>query len=394
MKHTLFSADAHVVEPPNWWGDSMPKKFEPLLPRIVDDGEGGDAWKYADLDPAPIGIYVAAGSQHGNWKWLGRRFDEIEPGMYDGAGRLRVMDVDGVTGEVLFPSGRNLTYFTSHADPDFHLAGVRAYNDWVHRFMSPDPNRLIGLCATALTSVKDAVTELERCIKLGFKGVLITSFPSGGGSPSPADDPFWAVCEEAGIPVHLHVRVAEVKTNKPSPRGKQGGSLSGLSTTGMLDMPRHVSEIIFAGIHDRFPRLQFVSVEAGAGWAPYLLEKMEDRWWRNKQWAEVPLEQTPSAYFRRNWHIVFMVDNYAIRNRHAIGVERMMWSSDYPHHGCEWPESLKYVNQAFANVPDVEREAILAGNAVKLYKLKAEWDTPTAGGNGRAAVGAAPALAR
>jgi predicted TIM-barrel fold metal-dependent hydrolase len=378
MRHTLVSADAHVVEPPGWWGERFPAHLRHLLPAVVDDGDGGDAWKYGDLPPAPIGIYVAAGSQHGDWKWTGRRFDEIDPAMYDGRHRLRAMDDDGVTAEVLFASGRNLTHFTSHADADFHRAGVEAYNDWVWEFAAADRNRLIALCTSIFTSVEDACAELKRNVARGFKGVHLTSFPSGGASPSKADDPFWAICEEAGIPVHFHVRVADVKLNRPSPRGNQGGSLSGLSTTGMLDMPKHVAEVIFAGIHDRFPKLQFVSVEAGAGWAPYLLEQMDDRWWRNRQWAEVPLKLTPSEYWRRNWHIVFMTDNYAIANRHAIGVDRMMWSTDYPHHGCDWPESVKYVNTAFAQVPQAERDAILWGNAVRLYGLRAEWESPAA----------------
>jgi predicted TIM-barrel fold metal-dependent hydrolase len=224
--------------------------------------------------------------------------------------------------------------------------------------------------------VPDAVAELRRNIDRGFKGVHLTAFPSGAASPTPADDPFWALCEEAGVPVHFHVRVADARLNKPSPKGNQGGSLSGLSTTGMLDMPRHVAEVIFSGVLDRFPKLQFVSVEAGSGWLPYLLEQMDDRWWRNKQWAEVQLKMTPSEYWRRNWHIVFMTDNYGIRNRHAIGIDQMMWSTDYPHHGCDWPESWKYVNQAFADVPGPARDAILFGNALKLYGLKAESAVP------------------
>jgi predicted TIM-barrel fold metal-dependent hydrolase len=77
----------------------------------------------------------------------------------------------------------------------------------------------------------------------------------------------------------------------------------------------------------------------------------------------------PSDYFRRNWRITFMVDGYAVRNRQACGVENLMWSTDYPHHGCDWPYSRKVVNELFAEVGQEERRRILAMNAAELYHL-------------------------
>ena len=120
---------------------------------------------------------------------------------------------------------------------------------------------------------------------------------------------------------------------------------------------------------DRHPTLQFVAAEAGAGWVPYLLEQMDDRWWRNRQWSDVKLQNPPSFYFRRNWMTTFMTDGYAVRNRHAIGVENMMWTSDFPHHGCEWPLSWKVIDTEFRDVGNEERQQILAGNAARLYGL-------------------------
>jgi predicted TIM-barrel fold metal-dependent hydrolase len=64
-----------------------------------------------------------------------------------------------------------------------------------------------------------------------------------------------------------------------------------------------------------------------------------------------------------------MVDHYAVKNRHAIGVDNMMWSSDYPHHGCDWPETRKTVDEMMRDVPLEERRKLCALNAAKLYKL-------------------------
>ena len=70
-----------------------------------------------------------------------------------------------------------------------------------------------------------------------------------------------------------------------------------------------------------------------------------------------------------NWRVAFMNDRYAIANRHTIGIDNMMWSTDYPHHGCDWPETRRVVDGAFLGVPDEERNKLCALNAAKLYGL-------------------------
>jgi len=362
----LVSADAHWIEAPGWWKGRLPRELEKLAPQLGKDHDGGDAWLFGDV-VAPIGIYCAAG-QSGAWKWTGMKFDQVDPGFFSGPDRLKDMDVDGVDAEVVFPTGRTLFHFTSHENDAFHLAGVQAYNDALLEFCSADRSRLVALAALPRTSVADAIDEMYRCVTAGHRGVVLLGYPSDHDRPHPEDEVVWAEAAALGIPVHIHVRLAP-RATKPKAKGKQGGDLTGLSTVGMVDMPTHIGDLIFAGVFDRHPTLQFVAAEAGAGWVPYLLEQMDDRWWRNRQWADVKLENPPSFYFRRNWTTTFMTDAYAVKNRHAIGVDNMMWTSDFPHHGCEWPLSWKVIDGAFRDVASDERQQILAGNAARLYGL-------------------------
>jgi predicted TIM-barrel fold metal-dependent hydrolase len=296
------------------------------------------------------------------------RFDGVDPGFFDGAARLKDMDADGVDAEVVFPTGRTLLYFLSHPDPEFHLAMVQAYNDAMLDFCRADPSRLLPLAAIPRTSVADAVAEMRRAVAAGHRGVHILGYPSNHDRPHPDDDPFWAAAEALGVPVHIHVRLVPAGTPTRA-KGKQGGDLAGLATTGLLDMPLHVADLIFAGVCDRFPALRLVAAEAGAGWLPYLLEQMDDRWWRNRNWLPIKLEHEPSFYYRRNWRSAFMIDNYAVRNRHVLGVDNLMWSTDYPHHGCDWPETRRVVDDMFRDVPLEERRKMCALNAAKLYHL-------------------------
>jgi predicted TIM-barrel fold metal-dependent hydrolase len=83
----------------------------------------------------------------------------------------------------------------------------------------------------------------------------------------------------------------------------------------------------------------------------------------------VKLQHEPSFYYRRNWLSAFMVDHYAVANRHVLGVDNLLWSTDYPHHGCDWPETRKTVDEMFRGVPNEERWKMTAGNAMRLYGL-------------------------
>jgi predicted TIM-barrel fold metal-dependent hydrolase len=371
--YKLVSADAHVVEPPDLWSKWMPAEFRshPDTPKLVKDEEGGDAWQFGrDAKPAPLGIYAAAGKTPEHIKWTGARYETVMPGMFQGKPRLKEQDADGVDAEVIFGSSRPMGLFLRHKERDFHLAGFQAYNDFMLKdFAAADPTRLVGLAYVPGLGIETAISELRRVHKLGAKGVVLMCWPSGNDHISPDDDPFWAECEKLDLPVAIHVRLISVNSAPPPPTGKQGGSIPGLATTGMLDMPAIIADVVFSGLHDRFPKLMFASTEAGAGWAPYLLEQMDDRYWRNRHWTKCELQLLPSEYFHRNWRITFMYDGYAVRNRQECGVENLMWSTDYPHHGCDWPYSRKVANELFAGVSKEDRERILALNCAELYHL-------------------------
>jgi predicted TIM-barrel fold metal-dependent hydrolase len=65
----------------------------------------------------------------------------------------------------------------------------------------------------------------------------------------------------------------------------------------------------------------------------------------------------------------FITDRWGIATRHGVGVQNMMWSTDYPHHGNDWPYSRKSIEDSMAGVPAAERELIVAGNAVRIFGL-------------------------
>jgi len=383
-RYSLISADSHIVEPPDLWEKWLPKEFLPKAPKLVKDAEGGDAWQYRPgTPPVPLGLVTTyPGRTYEQFKWTGARYDKVNKGAFLGPERIKEQIIDGVDAEVLYPSQRTMRHFMLDDDPEFHKAGIQAYNNWMAKeFMAADPTRLIGLAQMPNLGVEEMIAEMRRAKQLGMRGVILSSWPSGQPSLTTDDNAFWEEAERLDMPVSIHLGVASKQSGKPqTSTGMMEGqgmlstgakTIVGYSTAGLDTMPIIIAETIFSGIFDRFPRLKFISVEAGAGWVPFFLEQMDDRYFRNRAWAKVELQMLPSEYFRRNWLVTFVQDFYGVRNRHAVGIKNMMWSTDYPHHICDWPYSRKIASEMFSGVPEEERHAICAGNAAALYKLDA-----------------------
>jgi predicted TIM-barrel fold metal-dependent hydrolase len=380
----MISSDSHIVEPPDLWEKWLEPEFRPYAPKLVKDDEGGDAWLYNDGGaPAPLGLVtVTRDRPREQLRWSGARYATINRGNYEAAARVEEMLEDGVVAEVIYSPQRTMRHFMQGTEDALHLAGVRAYNDWLARdFCARAPERLIGVAQMPAIGIEAAIAEMRRAKSLGLRGVLLSSWPSGNPSLSPTDDPFFEEAQVLGMPISLHIGLASRTKAPPKPRtameekaargeGTGGRQVSVLSGAGLDSMPLLLGEIILTGVHDRFPRLTFVSVEAGIGWVPYFLEQMDDRYDRNRHWAKVKLERTPSSYVRSNWRFTFVIDRYGVRNRHAVGTENVMWSTDYPHHGCDWPHSRRTVAAMFEGVPPEERRAITYGNCARLYDVR------------------------
>ncbi len=383
--YQLISADSHIVEAPDLWEKWLTKEFLSRAPKLVKDAEGGDAWQYRPgTPPVPLGLVTTyPGRTYDAFKWTGAKYDKINQGAFKGAVRLKEQDTDGVNAEVLYPSQRTMRHFMLDDDNEFHKAGIQAYNNWMAKeYMAPDPKRLIGLAQMPNIGVEAMIAEMRRAKQMGMRGVILSSWPSGATSLSVEDNAFWEECQQLDMPVSIHLGVASKQAANAAQQkittgiSESTGMLTsgqktvvGYSCAGLDNMPIIIAETILSGLFDKFPKLKLISVEAGAGWVPYFLEQMDDRYWRNRGWAQVDLEMLPSEYFHRNWSLTFVRDFYGVRNRHAVGINSMMWSTDYPHHICDWPYSKRIANEMFDGVPADERYQICAGNAVKLYKL-------------------------
>ena len=366
--YQIISADSHVVEPPDLWEKWLEPKYLDTAPRLVDDGDGGDAWLYlGGKVPEPLGLVTCVGTRPEELKWTGKKYGvNIHPSCYEGKARLEILDVDGVDAEILYPPQRAMLTFMKNTEKDAHLAGIRAYNRWLKEgFCAADPERLIAIFQIPNVGIETSVKELRRAKKEGYRGVAISAWPAGGDNLSREDDPFWDAAAELDMPVSIHLLLAAQQTKVIGSR--DAGIAIGASAFAHT-MPL-ITELIFQGVFDRFPKLRMAAVETGVGWIPHFLEMTDDRYWRNRLWAGVKLRKVPSQYFRDHWLATFIVDRNGISVRHQVRVENMAWSTDFPHHGNDWPYSRKTIDGLFAEVPAEERRKIVCANAARFWGL-------------------------
>jgi predicted TIM-barrel fold metal-dependent hydrolase len=366
--YRIISADAHTVEPPDLWDNWLERKYRDTAPRLVDDGDGGDAWIYmGGGTPQPLGLVTCVGTHPEELKWTGKKYGvNIHPACYDGAERLKVMDDDGVDAEILYPPQRAVLTFMKNKDTDAHLAGIRAYNRWLKEgFCAPDPARLIGVFQIPNVGIDTSVAELERAKREGYRGVAISAWPSGGDNLSHEDDPFWSAAAQNDMPVSIHLLLAASQTKVAASKAAAVAIGAGAFS---MTMPL-ITELIFQGVFDRFPKLRMAAVETGVGWIPHFLEMTDDRYWRNRIWTKTRLQKVPSEYFRDHWIATFMVDRNGVSVRHQVGVENMAWSTDFPHHGNDWPYSRRVIDSLFADVTEDERRKIVCDNAARFWRL-------------------------
>ena len=372
VNYPIIDADAHVYEPPGTWQDRVPVRWRERAPKLVR-AEEGEVWLFDGGERVrPLGLMAAAGASFLDFRPSGLSYERIRRGFFDTDARLADMDADGIYAQILYPSVCEEGARMFGDERELQLACVRAYNEWLLEFCAAGQRRLFGHAVIPATGVTDAVAELEWALLRGYRGVLISAFPNGSVEPSAADDPFWARAEEASLPVALHIGSfhadGPVKRRRFEPEAvlpRASVSKSGANTVPL------VTRMIFSGMFERFPRLQALLVEANIGWIPALLEQTDDMFLRYRWFTQTAasLPTMPSRVFHRNFFATFMIDSVGLELRRRLNIDHLMWSTDYPHTGTDWPNSRVTIERLFRGLPRDEVKKMLHDNCKRLYQL-------------------------
>lgn len=373
----ILSADSHIVEPADFWIRYIDRRFADRAPRAVTDDQGVVRFT---VDGKPLGS-VGAPSQ------AGVRFDdpakvtfegawaEVRPGCADPGPRLEDLELDGIAGEVIFPTLGARLY--GAVGGELLSACFRAGNDWLAReFVAHAPKVFKGVALLNVGDVESAVAELERAVGLGLAAGMIPTYP---GEEHPYFEPryerLWAAAQELDVPLCFHIAAC---CPGPSQRsvftrdGQEPGSAA-YSATQDFWVRRSIGYMIFAGVFERFPGLKVAIVEHELAWLPYFLRQMDVHYTELSQTAPYRFRDggLPSDFFRAQVFTTFQEDKLGLDIvPPMIGTDTLMFGSDYPHAESTWPRSQRFLGEMLAGFGEAERRKLVHDNVARLFKFE------------------------
>jgi predicted TIM-barrel fold metal-dependent hydrolase len=341
----------------------------------VEDGPDGPRW--TTKSGINMGLVGGVGSVGGKFvPGQNYRVDKMaETGLYeDGRNgvrrpgdpdqRIRDMDRDGVDAEIIFGI---LGVASRVRDHEVANEMLRIYNNWLKDFCSHYPDRQIGLACLPYGDIDAAAKEVHRVAKLGLKGLELSCSWDMEPMWHPVWEPLWKAVNDVQLPSHFHTFPAVPASVRESLTGDLRRKAQFTSVAGFqMNLINIIAAIIGAGVLERYPNLRIGLGESGSGWLPYALDRMDFEY--EDRFRDL-MKMKPSEYWRRQCRATFQFDRIGARLVDEIGVETLMWGSDYPHPDGVWPESSRYIEEQFKGLPADVVHKITCENAAKFYGL-------------------------
>ena len=365
----IISVDDHLIEPPDLFEGRLPASLQDDAPQVVEDERGTQSWVFEGSRYPNVGLNAVVGRPREEWSMEPARFDEMRPGCFDIGARVQDMDRAGVWASLCFPSlvsGFCGAVYSRARDGALGLACLRAFNDWhLEEWAGPQPERIIPLQLPWLADIDVATTELRANAARGFKAVSFPEFPSQLGLPSIFSglwDPFFAACEETDTVVCLHTG-ASAWAPLPSP----DPPFELLPTVFPVNALLAAGEWLWSGVPLRFPRLAVAMSEGGIGWVPVLMDRLSYMG-RREDRRETFGGLTPIEVLRRNFWFTTFSDERTLALRSEVGVDHIMFETDFPHSDSSWPDTQAIVSKQLKDVPKEEADLMTFKNAAALYR--------------------------
>src|SRR5213594_1040758 len=265
----------------------------------------------------------------------------------DPALRVKDMDRDGVDAEVIFGILGAATRLNDHEAANEMF---RIYNDWLVDFCRHYPDRHIGLACLPYGDIDAAVKEIHRVAKRGLRGMELSCSWDMEPMWHPCWEPLWKAVNEVGLPLHFHTfpSLPPGKLDQQKGLTRRAAFFTAVSSF-QMNLINILSAVIGAAVLERYPRMRISFGESGIGWLPYALDRMDFEW--EDRFRDLGLTMKPSDYWRRQCKATFQFDRIGTKLIDDIGVETLMWGSDYPHTDGVWPESSKYIEEQFGHLP-------------------------------------------
>jgi len=359
-KYFMVSADGHVQEPSDLWRVRVDKAYQERLPGVVLDAKGDQFQKTEGFRPVRLQ----------NTKFEGEDLLRNQSGKTP-QDRIRDLAADGVDAEVLFPN-KGLTVWAT-PDADFSHAMCRAYNDWAWETFADFNDRLSPMACLAPAALEKTLAEIDRCAKLGFRGLSLPCKPVWGAPDHtalnynlPEFNDLWACVQDVDLPITFHVSTGR----DPRTSRGNGGAVINYAVHSLAPTMEPIANLCASGVIDRYPKIRFGTIEAGIGWVAWALGALDEAYRKHHMWVRPKLERLPSEYFRTNGFASFQEDKAGLdlAREHRL-VDNFLWANDFPHHEGTWPHSAAAIERTMSQLDDAERAKVLGLNAARIFRF-------------------------
>ncbi len=312
-------------------------------------------------------------------------------GVQDPQERLAVMDEQGIAAEVMFAGsgngekmpfvGSGLNAGDRRTTDELIAVGCRIWNDGLAEFCSADPGRLMGVMQIPIWDIPGTVAEVRRSRANGLH-VMNLPAPRTDYPPytRPDYEPLWDVCEELGVTLVTHSGGGE----RPLGENEDIGFALVAMETHWLSR-RNLWQMVLGGVFERHPELRLVFTEQRTNWVTETVRDLDSAWSedleyhllngranRDDWFHRSGLSKKPSEYWAQNCFVgASFLAAYEAARFHEVGMQNVMWGSDYPHMEGTWPATDFALRNTFAGLPEADVRKMLGETGVGVYHLDA-----------------------
>lgn len=366
LRPFIFSCDAHIAEP----GDLFSSKLPDHLQRWAITGTLTEDGKYIITRVGDQEALRIRRNYHKHKTGLGNMGEIDSPdtditrrGARDLELRAIDMDRDGVDAELVFPSlGLILPRIP---DREGQRESCRIWNDWAWDYTAPMRDRLIPSAMIPCIDFDDALVEARRVMDMGF--AAMTLWEGMDNYNDPAWDPIFHLAAEHGVPLCFHTGVGNVGI-----RALMGPGMTMYNyARQMNDSVDIIAALVSGGVLDRNPGAHILFAEHSAGWLWGLAERMDEIYIGHGPAVQPKLSRMPSQIIREQVHCTLQNDVGAMVSRRGLGIEPLVFATDYPHSEGTFPHSRQVVDKLMDYNADADMDdfiSVLGGTAAKLFK--------------------------
>jgi predicted TIM-barrel fold metal-dependent hydrolase len=305
------------------------------------------------------------------------KVEPIHPEYQDRDRRLAVMEEQGLSGVLLFPTLGCGVEEALRGDVPATMASLRAFNrwledDWGYAYQ----DRIFSAPMISFADPAQAVQEVERVAGLGARVVSVRPAPVpalGGKSKSLGDkdfDPVWSALEDADLAVGLHLSDSGYQRSAAAPWGApetfapfRRSSVLASVLVGDRAIHDTIASMMIDGVFTRHPRLRVASVENGSDWVHLLLKRLR------KQINQTPwaFTEDPVDTLRRHVWVTPYYEEDLRKLADVLGADRVLFGSDWPH-GEGLASPLDFT-QELHSFDERDTDRIMRTNALDLLRL-------------------------